>query len=158
MRHGNFDFRHQRTQLCRDLVQVRDTRTNVKCLPATEMFAHYGFADHYIVERHHERSDGKPVDRRRTDQAHFLHAAQGHLECAGYRCRGQGKNVNVGLQVFQALFMRNAEMLFFVDDQQFQLVERNRLAEQRMCADDNIHFTVREAFADLVGIFTGDQA
>src|ERR1700682_2614847 len=51
---------------------------------------------------------------------------------------------------FQALFVGDAETLFFVDDQQTQIVELHVFGEQTMSADDDVDFAGFEAGEDLL--------
>ena len=53
--------------------------------------------------------------------------------------------------------MRDAEMLLLVDDQQSQVFEVDTLAEQCMCAHDNIHATVGDVFLSLIEVFGRNQ-
>ncbi len=74
--------------------------------------------------------------------------------------------MHVRLQFLQPLLVLNAEMLLFIDDEQTEILEFDRVAEQRMRADDNIDRsffqsllaaassfvpTRREAWARLIG-------
>ena len=56
--------------------------------------------------------------------------------------------MHIGFQCLQLLLVLDAEMLLLVDDQQGKVAKRNRFAEQRMGADDDIDRTVGKALLD----------
>src|ERR1700733_15575559 len=61
-------------------------------------------------------------------------------------------------KLLQPLFVADAEMLFFVDDQKAEVPELDRLAEQRMGADYDVDRAVRQTFFDLCELLGRDQA
>ena len=90
------------------------------------------------VEWRDEGAHRETVDRRRGDQRQFPHPRQRQLQRARNRGRGQGQHMHFGAQLLQPLFVRDAEMLLLVDDDQAEVVELDRLAQQRMGADDDV--------------------
>ena len=60
------------------------------------------------------------------------------LQRARDRRRRQRQHVHVLAQLLQALLVGDAEVLLLVDDEQAEAVEGDRLAEQRMRADDDV--------------------
>ncbi len=52
--------------------------------------------------------------------------------------------MHLGAQLLQPLLMGDAEMLLLVDDDEAEILERDRLAEHRMRADDDIDVAVRK--------------
>ena len=48
-------------------------------------------------------------------------------------------------QLLQPLLVRDAEVLLFVDDQEAEVPELDRLAEQRMGADDDVDASRRQS-------------
>ena len=60
------------------------------------------------------------------------------------RRRGQRQHMHFRAQCLQLLFVRDAEMLLLVDDQQSEILELDVLAEQRMRADHDIDAAVRQ--------------
>ena len=121
-------------------------------------FPHDRFADHDRVVWQHETAHGQPVDRRSRDDAHFAHTGERHLQRPRDRCRGQRQYVNVGAQFLQFFLLGNAEMLFFIDDDQPQPLKLDGVAQQGMGADDDVHRAICEFGADLIRILTGDKA
>ena len=62
--------------------------------------------------------------------------------------------MHLGAQLLEPLLMGDAEMLLLVDDDQAEVLELDRLAKQRMGADDDVDRAVGEAFLGL-GKFGG---
>ena len=60
------------------------------------------------------------------------------LQRARDRRGGQRQHMHVLAQLLQALLVDDAEVLLLVDDQQAQPLEGDRLAEQRVRADDDV--------------------
>ena len=128
-------------------VHVLDARDDAEDLAAAEALALDRLADDHAVEGGDEGADGEAVDRRGGDQAHLAHAGQGELQGARDRGRGQGEDVDVGLQRLQLFFVGDAEMLLLVDDQQSEVGELDALGEQGVGADDDVDAAVGEAAA-----------
>ncbi len=60
-------------------------------------------------------------------------------------------------QLLQALLVADAKMLLLVDDQQAKVAELDRLAEQRVGADDDVDAALGEVLLDLVELLGRDQ-
>ena len=121
-----------------DFREVGKTRADVEALAAAIMLAHQRLADDQRIEGRDEGAHRHAVDRRRGDQRQFAHAGQGKLQRARDRCCRQRQHMHIGFQLLQPLLVLDAEMLFLVDDQQAEIGEIDRGAEQRMGADDDI--------------------
>ena len=65
--------------------------------------------------------------------------------------------MDLGAQLLEAFLVRDAEMLLLVDDQKAEVLELDRLAEQRMRADDDVDRSVGDAFARRLGFRGGDE-
>ena len=63
-----------------------------------------------------------------------------------------------GAQLLQPLLVADAKMLLLVDDQQAEIPELDRLAEQRMGADHDIDTAVGKPLLDLRQLLRRDQA
>ena len=72
----------------------------------------------FFLKRGDDGLDGEAIARRRFDQRHVAEADQGHMQRARNRSGGERERVNVFAHFFQALFVGDAEALFFVDDEQ----------------------------------------
>ncbi|CAE1297587.1 unnamed protein product [Acanthosepion pharaonis] len=70
-----------------------------------------------------------------------------HLQRARDRRRGQRQHMNVGLSAFNRSFVRHAEPLLLVDDDEAQPLELDILGEQRMGADDDVDIARGRAVA-----------
>jgi hypothetical protein len=58
--------------------------------------------------------------------------------------------VDLGAQLLQALLVADAEMLLLVHDDEAEVLELDRLAEQRVGADHDVDRAVREPLLDLL--------
>ena len=139
------------------LGQILDARADVEALAAAIALAQQRLAHHDRIERRDEGAHRQPIDRRRGDDRQFAHAGQRQLQRARDRRRGQRQHVHLGAQLLQLLLVRDAEMLLLVDDDQAEVLELDRLAEQRMGADDDVDLAVGEALLDLGEFGGGDE-
>ena len=109
-----------------DLRQIGDARHDVEALAAAIALAQQRLADDQRVERRDEGAHRHAVDRRRGDQRQLAHAGQRQLQRARDRRRRQRQHMHVALQLLQPLLVLDAEMLLLVDDQQAEILERDR--------------------------------
>ena len=91
---------------------------------------------------------GIAVGRRRLDYAQVARTHQRELQCAGDRRGTHGESVDRGLHLAQFLFGRHAELLLLVDDEQAQVLELYRLADQSVGADDDIYLAISQILED----------
>ena len=138
MGHDTRHFRHLGFQELLDIREVLDARDHVKALPATVMFAEQCFADGDRVEFGHIGADGEAIHWRRADDRQVPHARQRQLQRARDRRGGQRQHMHVRAQLLEPLFMRDAEMLFLVDDQKAKVLKPDTFGQKRMGADDDI--------------------
>ncbi len=80
-------------------------------------------ADQLFAKGRHRGLNRQAVARGSFDQRHIAEADQRHVEGARNGGRGEGQRVYVLAHFFQALFVRHAEALFFVHDQQAEVLE-----------------------------------
>ena len=66
------------------------------------------------------------------------------MQRARNRRGGQRQHVDVRAHLFQALFVRDAEALLFVDDQQAEIVKLYVFRKQPVRADDDVHLACFE--------------
>ena len=125
--------------------QVLDARADVERLAAAIALAQQRLAHHQRIERRDEGAHRQPVDRRRGDDRQIAHAGQRQLQGARDRRRGQRQHVHLGAQLLELLLVGDAEVLLLVDDHQAEVLELDRLAEQRMGADHDVDLAVGEA-------------
>ena len=65
--------------------------------------------------------------------------------------------MHVRLQFLQPLLVLDAEMLLFIDDEQTEILELDRVAEQRMRADDNIDSSFFQPFLGSSKLLRADK-
>ena len=113
-----------------------------------------GGADQFRIEMRHHGVDGQPVLGRRLDDAHVADAQQRHVQRARNGRGAHGQHVHVLRDLFEPLFVADAEALLFVHDQQAQVAELDVLRQQPVRADENVHLAVgqiRQHRLDLLG-------
>ncbi len=142
-------LRHVLVEEILDTGEILDPRHDVERLPAAIALAQQRLADHQGSKRRDEGAHRQAVDRRRGDDRELAHAGQRQLQRARDRRRGQRQHVDLGAQLLEPLLLGDAEMLLLVDDQQAEILELDRLAEQRVGADDDVDAAVGEPFLVL---------
>jgi hypothetical protein len=135
---GDAQIRHCFAQEFGNLVEIGYARHDIIGLPAAIALAFQRISDNDRIEWRNIGSDRKTVDRRRRDQRQFANARQRQLQGARNGRRRQCQHMHILAHLLQALFVDDAEMLFFVDDQQAKPFELDGFAEERMRADDDI--------------------
>ena len=145
VRDRDLHLRHVLVEEILDAGEVLDPRHHVERLPAAIAFAQQRLADHQGIVRRHEGAHRQPIDRRRGDDREIAHAGQRQLQRARDRRRAQRQHMHLRPQLLQPLLVADAEMLLLVDDQQAEIPELDRLAEQRMGADDDVDIAVGQA-------------
>ena len=145
VRDDEFRFRHIFAQEGGGVLEILDARADEKRLSAAIALAQQRLAHDQLVERRDEGAHGEPIDRRRRDDRQFAHAGQGELQRARNRRRRQRQHMHFGAQLLQPLLVADAEMLLLVDDDEAEILERDRLAEHRVRADDDVDVAVGEA-------------
>ncbi len=91
------------------------------------------------------------IARRRFDHAHIAQADERHVQRAGYGSGGHGEHVDIFADFLEALFVRHAEALLFIHDEQAQIVKLHVLGKQAMRSDDHVHFA---RFEFVRGLFS----
>jgi hypothetical protein len=66
--------------------------------------------------------------------------------------------MHLGAQRLDLLLVRDAEVLLLVDDEQAEVLEPDRLAEQRVRADHDVDRAVGESLLHLLQLGVRDQA
>jgi hypothetical protein len=114
-------------------------------LAAAEAFALDRLAQDEAVPGHDEGADGQAIHRRRRDHAHLAHAGERQLQGARDGRGRQRQHVHAGLKLLQALLVLHAEVLLLIHDDEAEIGELDRLAQQRMGADHDVDRAVGEA-------------
>ncbi|OIQ74453.1 hypothetical protein GALL_438910 [mine drainage metagenome] len=107
-------------------------------LAAAFQFAHYRFPDHAFRPARHEGLDGKAFLRRGGDHRKFPQAFHRHRQRARNRRGGQRQHVHLGPHGLELFLLAHAETVFFVQDHQAQVLERDVLLDQAVGADDDV--------------------
>ena len=93
------------------------------------MFPQYSFPRGNRIEWHNKCAHSQPINRRRRDQAQFLHPSERELQGSRYRRGCQGQDMYVGSKLLQAFLMFDAKMLLFIDDHQSQIFELEPISQ-----------------------------
>ena len=104
-----------------------------------------GGANQIVAEVRHHGVDRQAVLGRRLDHRHVAQAGQRHVQRARNRRGAHGEHVHVVLELLDALFVPDAEALFFVDHQQAEILELHVLRKDAMRADHDVHFAFGQA-------------
>lgn len=123
-------------------------------LAATGELAEEGFADDFIAVGSNGRADGQAAGGWVVDERHGPDVHEGDAEGAGDGGCAHGEHVDVDAQFLEGFFVFDAELLFFVNDEEAELFEAEFLAEEGVGADDDLDGSVFETFFDL-GSFGG---
>ena len=76
----------------------------------------------------------------RFDHGHVTQADQRHVQGARNGSGGKGQSVDILAHFLEALFVSDPETLFFVDNEQTEILKLNIFGEQAVGADDYIDF------------------
>ena len=148
---------HGLAQKLGNVVEIGNTRGDVIGLAAAETLAPQRFLQNHRIEWRDVGPDRQAVHRRRRNQRQFANARQSQLQRARNRRRRKRQHVHVVAHLLQALFVRDAEVLLFIDDKQAEARELDRFAEQRMRADDDIDCSRLETRLDFGEPFGPDH-
>src|SRR6185437_1659201 len=74
------------------------------------------------------------------------------------RGRAQRQHMHLGAELFQPFLVADAKVLLLVDDEQTEVAELDRLAEQGMSADDDVDRAVGKFLLDLRQFLACDEA
>ena len=75
------------------------------------------------------------------------------MQCPRNRRGGHGQHIDILFQLFDLFLMGHTETLFFVDDQQTEIMVDHPFVKEHMGADDDIRFAGSEVVDDAVDFF-----
>lgn len=150
MRDDIFDLGHACAQEFLDIGKILDPRGDEEALPAAVMLAEQRFADHHGIPGRDIGPHREAVDRRRLDHAEFTQPRHRHLQRARDRRRGEGQDMDVGLELLQPFLVDDAEALLLVDDDKAEILELDRFRDDGVRADDDIDRPGGQAVARLL--------
>ena len=134
---ANFAFK-QRFHLINILNAVVDDKN----LSVAAHFVIDGFFHHFHIECMHFGLHRIAVGRGSINGGKIARTHQRKLQRARNGRGGHRECIDIAFQLFKFFFNRHAKLLFFVDDEQTQIVELNVFSHQPMRSDDNIYFPV----------------
>jgi len=117
-----------------------DTIVQEEDLAAAGEFALDGFADEAVIAFDELGGDGDAIFRGSVNGAHVARAGERGVQGAGDGRSGEGEDIGERAQFFEGFFMADAEALFFVNDDEAKIMERDIGGEKAVGADDNINF------------------
>ena len=156
--HGNAGFGQNFLQFLAAVFDRLDLVVQEVNLPAALQFTQHGLADHAGALIAHKGLDGQSPLRCGGDHAEVSQAFQGHAQRARNRRGGQGQHIDLGAEGLHGLLVAHAKSVFFVDDQEAQVLELDRLAEQLVGAHHDVHRAIGQAFDGGVDFFGGAKA
>jgi len=115
-------------------------------LAATFEFAQHGFTNHTVAFVAHKGFDGQAALWRSGDDAQITQAFKRHAERARNRRGGEREHIHLGAHGFHGFFVAHAKAVFFVDDEQAQVFELDRLAEQLVRAHHDVDLAFSQTF------------
>ena len=109
-----------------------------------------GIADQFRRECGNHRVDGLAVGWGSAHDAHVPCPHERELERARYGRGRHGKCIDVGLQLAQLLFGRDAEFLFLIDDEQSEVLPFHCLCKHAVCAHEDVYASVCESLKHVL--------
>ena len=129
VRDGDARVGHELAEPSRHLVDVRDPVVDEEDLALAQEFSPHRLDHGGLVELPHVREDRTPIGRRRRDHREVADPDEGHLEGPRDRTGAQGQDVDADRARLDRLFVRHAEALLLVDDEQPQVLEGDVLGQ-----------------------------
>src|SRR5665213_4336646 len=117
------------------------------------LLAQNSLADYHRIEGRDKGAHGEAIHRRRCDDAELAHAGERELQRTRDGGGGKGKYMDVAFERLELFLLRDAEMLFFVDDEQPEILEGDAFAKQRVCADDDVDASICKDFQRFLIFF-----
>ncbi len=109
-----------------------------------------GLGDDARVVLEHERLDRVAIHGCLFDDRHVADAAHRHIQSPRDGRRRQGQDVHVRELLFEFFFLRDAEPLFLVDDEEAEVPELHVLRDEPVCADEDVDVAPADPVEDLL--------
>ena len=113
-----------------DALQVVDARIDEVHLSIARHLKIDGISNDFRSHRVYLRLYGVTVGRWCLDDAQVAGTHQRELQGTWYGCCRQRQGVDIGLHLAQFLFGRDTKLLFLINDEQSQVVELHRFADE----------------------------
>ena len=133
-------FRNQFLQLGGDFPDAVDAVVDEVDLAAAFEFLFDRRLDEFVVPAGDDGLNRHAVFGRSFDDAHIAQADQRHVQRARNRRGRHGEHVDLLAHLLDALFVADAEALFFVDDQQAEVGELEIFRQDAVRADEDVDF------------------
>ena len=141
-----------------DFVDGLDAIVHEEYLAAALQFHFDGRADDFLVEARDDGLDGHAIFGRRFNDAHIAQADERHVQRARNGSRAHGEHVDFLAQLLEPLFVAHAEALFFIDDEQAEILKFDVLRKQAMRTDENVDAAGGDALDDVLLLLRGAEA
>ena len=129
-------------------LQVLDAVVHEEHLSVSAHLEIDGLGDDFLVERMYLRLDGITVGRWCLDNRQIPGSHQRELQGTRNGRSGHGQRIHVHLELAELLFHAHPEFLFFVDDQQAQVLELHTLADELMGTYQHLDFSIGQLLQD----------
>ena len=153
--HGDAGIRNVASDQRGDVGKRGDARADDENLSVSAHLKVHGIGDDFVVKGVNLRLNRAAVGWRCLDDGEVAGTHQRELEGSWDGRGGHGQRVDVHLQLSQFLLHRHAEFLFFVDDEQAQVVPFHVLADEFVRADEDVHFSLGEVFQHVTCLGSG---
>ena len=138
-------------------VDGHDPVVQEKHLAAPVQLALNGVADDPFIVLRDDGFHRQPVLGRRLNGAHVARAGQRQVKRPRNRSGAEGQHVHQLAEQLELLLLHHAEALFFVDDDQSQVLEPNVVLHQPMRADDDVHSAGAQILEDTLLLASGAE-
>ena len=115
--------RNELLNLSCNLLDILDAVIYIVDLSAPRKLTVHRLADHLLVVLHHIGLDRNSVNRRFFEHAHIADSDETHVQGTRNRCRRHRQNIDIFLELFDFLFVRDTKALFLIDDQKTEILE-----------------------------------
>ena len=115
-------------------------------------------ANQPLVEAADLGPDRQAVDGRRFDDGEIADPGEGHLQRARNRRRGERQDVDGLLQLLDPLFVRDAEALLFIHDEESEVLELDILLEDAVGRNHDVDLARRESFESRLRVLRRAEA
>lgn len=142
-------FGHEGFELLGEFVNGLHAVVEEKHLAAAVEFAEDDFADDCGVEGLHVGVHGEAFAGGGLNAADIAGAGEAEVEGAGNGGGGEGEDIDELPHFFEFFFVADAEALFFVDDDQAEVLKADIGGDDAVGADEDIDFAAAEAGDDF---------
>lgn len=125
-----------------DIIEIGNVWYDKESLVVVVFFVQQGFVNGYCIKWGDIGFDGEMIDWGCCDDGQILDVSQCQLQSMWDWGCCQCEDMDIGVQGFECFFVFDVEILFFVDDQQVQIIEFYGFGQECMCFDDDFYFVI----------------